>query len=164
MLIVIALLGALAVGLLATIDPFEQLKKGRDTSKRNTVSEIYNASLRFYSTKGDFPWNPVGSPLTTLTSVALDTLSGDVQQMVDAGELKTRFWSLAGMQTLTSILVTSTSRDHIAVCYVPESKGFQEDLNTTYNADGTVNTETAGATACKANIATGGTDCFFCVQ
>ena len=40
LLIVIALLGALAVGLLATIDPFEQLKKGRDTSKKNTVSEF----------------------------------------------------------------------------------------------------------------------------
>ena len=53
LLIVIALLGALAVGLLATIDPFEQLKKGRDTSLRNTVAEFYNANLRYYSTKGE---------------------------------------------------------------------------------------------------------------
>ena len=40
LLIVIALLGALAVGLLAALDPFEQLKKGTDTGTRNTVSEI----------------------------------------------------------------------------------------------------------------------------
>ena len=46
LLIVIALLGALTIGLLATINPFEQLKKGRDTSNQNTATEFYNASLR----------------------------------------------------------------------------------------------------------------------
>jgi len=52
LLIVIALLGALAVGLLATIDPFEQLKKGRDTSQRNTTAEFYNANLRLLRNQG----------------------------------------------------------------------------------------------------------------
>ncbi|PJE63249.1 Tfp structural protein, partial [Candidatus Roizmanbacteria bacterium CG10_big_fil_rev_8_21_14_0_10_39_6] len=35
LLIVIALLGTLAVALLAAIDPFEQFKKGTDTARRN---------------------------------------------------------------------------------------------------------------------------------
>ena len=46
LLIVIALLGALAVGLLAAVDPFEQLKKGSDTATRNTVITIINAVIR----------------------------------------------------------------------------------------------------------------------
>jgi len=46
LLIVIALLGALAVGLLAALDPFEQLKKGDDTGVRNTVSELLGSIVR----------------------------------------------------------------------------------------------------------------------
>ena len=38
LLIVIALLGALAVGLIGAIDPFEQLKKGADTGVRDLVN------------------------------------------------------------------------------------------------------------------------------
>jgi len=49
LLIVIALLGALAVGLLAALDPFEQLKKGTDTGVRNTVSEVHGAIIRYYA-------------------------------------------------------------------------------------------------------------------
>ncbi|MFS8159790.1 MAG: prepilin-type N-terminal cleavage/methylation domain-containing protein, partial [Candidatus Roizmanbacteria bacterium] len=56
LLIVIALLGALAVGLLAALDPFEQLKKGTDSGVRNTVSEIQGAAIRFYALKEHQPW------------------------------------------------------------------------------------------------------------
>ncbi|HEX7542609.1 MAG TPA: prepilin-type N-terminal cleavage/methylation domain-containing protein, partial [Patescibacteria group bacterium] len=56
LLIVIALLGALAVGLLAALDPFEQLKKGTDTSVRNTVSEYQGAVIRYYAIKNQMPW------------------------------------------------------------------------------------------------------------
>ena len=51
LLIVIALLGALAVGLLAALDPFEQLKKGTDTGVRNMVSEIHGSAIRYYAIK-----------------------------------------------------------------------------------------------------------------
>ncbi|MEK7634177.1 MAG: prepilin-type N-terminal cleavage/methylation domain-containing protein, partial [Patescibacteria group bacterium] len=56
LLIVIALLGALAVGLLAALDPFEQLKKGTDTGVRNTVSEVHGSIIRFYAIKNYMPW------------------------------------------------------------------------------------------------------------
>jgi prepilin-type N-terminal cleavage/methylation domain-containing protein len=59
LLIVIALLGALAVGLLAALDPFEQLKKGTDTGVRNTVSEVHGAIIRYYAVTGNkMPWDP----------------------------------------------------------------------------------------------------------
>ena len=111
LLIVIALLGALAIGLLATIDPFEQLKKGRDTATRNTVTEFYNANLRFYGTKGEFPWG-TGNAFSSENpdSAALGTT---LDQLVSAGELKQNFTTAAGTNRLARIYVSSAADDDI---------------------------------------------------
>ncbi len=152
LLIVIALLGALAVGLLATIDPFEQLKKGRDTSLRNTLSEFYNANLRYYSTKGQFPW--VGA-----TSGYLNTMTGSViSTLVAAGELKNRFADLAGTGNLAKIYLSSPTAENISTCFRPESKAFQIDPNTVYDQSG-------GTSISTCNGAGTGTDaCWYCIQ
>ncbi len=155
LLIVIALLGALAVGLLATIDPFEQLKKGRDTSLRNTVSELYNANLRYYATKGQFPWT--SSPVS---GSAYPTFTSTINELIVVGELKSRFQELAGSGNLAKIYLNSTSDEHLSACYKPESKSFQEDLNTIYNISGATS-----ATVCKSQTSgANGTDCYFCIQ
>lgn len=155
LLIVIALLGALAVGLLATIDPFEQLKKGRDTSARNTVSEFYNANLRYYSTKAQFPW-PTSTSFTA-RSASSASMGSWITDIIDAGELKDRFIELAGIGNLAKIYVTSTSSENVAVCYRPESKSFQVEPNTVYNSAAVVQTS-----GCKS---LGGTAlCYYCIQ
>lgn len=155
LLIVIALLGALAVGLLATIDPFEQLKKGRDTSLRNTVSEFYNANLRYYATKGEFFWGTSGSE-----GLLYPGFTSTIAELITVGELKNRFQELAGSGNLAKIYVNSTSGEHIASCFQPESKAFQEDLNTIYDSSGA----TSGV-ACKSQTTgTAGSDCWFCIQ
>jgi prepilin-type N-terminal cleavage/methylation domain-containing protein len=156
LLIVIALLGALAVGLLATIDPFEQLKKGRDTSMRNTVSEFYNAVLRYYSTKAQFPWG-TGSLGTT----DVNAMGSSVTELMNAGELKARFPELAGTGNLAKIYVTSNGAEQVAVCYKPESKSFQLDPNTIY--DPTAGTSTFST--CKSQTSsTAAVDCYYCIQ
>ncbi len=156
LLIVIALLGALAVGLLATIDPFEQLKKGRDTSIRNTVAEAYNANLRYFATKGQFPWG-TGS---TFTAQGFNTMTDTIAELISVGELKNKFSDLAGTANLAKILVTSTANEHLAVCYKAESKSFQEDPVTIFGSDGVTS-----ATTCKSQTSgTGGADCYYCVQ
>ncbi len=158
LLIVIALLGALAIGLLATIDPFEQLKKGRDTSTRNTVSEFYNASLRFYSTKSAFPWDvaiPEGSALS------VTGMSARIRDLVNAGELKTQFYELVGTTGLAKIFVHSNGTDTVGVCYRPESKSFRQDVNTKYDSAGGTS---VGATPCISQSSNGATTCFYCVQ
>ena len=104
LLIVIALLGALAIGLLATIDPFEQLKKGRDTSTRNTTLEAYNAELRYYSTKATFSW-PTSS---SFVAQPLSSLGSDITALISAGELKNQFIQLAGTGNLAKIFMSST--------------------------------------------------------
>lgn len=152
LIIVIALLGALAIGLLATIDPFEQIKKGRDTSIRNTVAEIYNANLRYYATRGEFSWGTG----TTFTAAPATTMSSDINALVNAGELKDRFFELAGSSNLTRMLITSTAADQIAVCFQPESKAFQQDPVTVYGS--------GGLTAAGCKSAGGTADCFLCIQ
>src|SRR3989339_155227 len=73
LLIVIALLGALAVGLLAALDPFEQLKKGTDTGVRNTAGEFQGASIRYYAIKNYMPWCSDAQTCTDPSSASLDT-------------------------------------------------------------------------------------------
>jgi len=157
LLIVIALLGALAVGLLATIDPFEQLKKGRDTSLRNTTSEFYNANLRYYSTKASFPWGTG----VLYTAKAVNLIGSDITELINVGELKSKFIDLAGTGNLAKIYVTSTASEQVAVCFKPESKSFQEDPVTFFASDGTART----VGYCKSQTSgTLGSDCYWCVQ
>ncbi|HUD18871.1 MAG TPA: prepilin-type N-terminal cleavage/methylation domain-containing protein [Patescibacteria group bacterium] len=160
LLIVIALLGALAVGLLATIDPFEQLKKGRDTSTKNTVSEFYNAALRYYANKGVLPWG--GTGLATATQ--LNTMTDAVNLLIGGGELKTGFMELAGTANLGQIFVNSTSADSIIVCYEPQSKSFQVDGYTQYNKDGSSPAQGYCKSDTSANASGGTSPCYFCVQ
>jgi prepilin-type N-terminal cleavage/methylation domain-containing protein len=95
LLIVIALLGALAVGLLAALDPFEQLKKGTDTGVRNTVSEVHGAIIRYYAVAGNkMPWDPSTSIGPIDLSTGYSTVG--LQKIVEAGELKSDFSTLAG--------------------------------------------------------------------
>jgi len=152
LLIVIALLGALAIGLLATIDPFEQLKKGRDTSTRNTATEFYNASLRYYGTKGAFPWNQTINTAVSLTDTTMNT---NIATLIGAGELKQNFTTAIQQTQLGRISVVSPASDQMIICFSPESKNFRLDPNTTFNIQG-------------ANIAGCGTgtssQCYWCIQ
>lgn len=161
LLIVIALLGALAVGLLATVDPFEQLKKGQDTSTRNTASEIYNAAIRYYSVKNQFPWG--GSAAVDVTGQALtddsftNASTGWLTQIITAGELKPDFIQLAG-GSLGSIYITSTAignvRQNVTVCFAPGSKSFSNDPNSKYDVNGI---ESAG---CPGAVGS----CYWCLK
>lgn len=171
LLIVIALLGTLAVALLAAIDPFEQFRKGTDTGVRNTTQEIFNAAIRYYSLRNAWPadwtFGPTAASVTTLTTAVI------IDPLVGAGELKDNFIQLAG-DSLDKIYLSkktvSLTDSHIAVCFKPESKAFQNaDTNTKFltgNYDtGTLNqpvpdSEVAPFT-CKLNG--GASDCFWCV-
>lgn len=133
LLIVIALLGALAVGLLAALDPFEQLKKGTDTGVRNTVSEVHGAIIRYYAVAGNkMPWDPSSTIGPVDLSSGYSTVGLD--KVVSSGELKSDFSTLAG-DRLRQITVIGTS-ESVTVCFRPESKSFRSDPNTKYNSQG----------------------------
>ncbi len=150
LLIVIALLGALAVGLLAALDPFEQLKKGTDTGVRNTVSEIQGSFIRYYAIKNEMPWGVTGS----YTGAASDaTFTNYINSVIGTGELKTDFFKLAGNQ-LSSISVISTA-DSMTVCFQPKSKSFRSDFNTKYDSAGVESASCPNGTSAS---------CYWCVR
>lgn len=161
MLIVIALLGALAVGLLAAVDPFEQLKKGTDTSRRNTVAEFYNAAIRYYAVNSAFPWGTASQPSGTPLADPNYGFSG-IGNLETSGELKQNFSNLAGgvnaLNQMYVTAVTSAGTTQVIVCFLPASKSFQFDQNTRYDDAG----NTTNQTQCKSQ--SGPSSCYWCIQ
>lgn len=128
LLIVIALIGALAIGLFAAIDPIEQIRRGQDTGVRNLAREFATAQNRYYTARGAFTWG------NAQTTASLDTLGTQTTTLVDAGELKTNFTSQAGAN-LSRIYVTGTATTY-SVCFQPASKNMQTDPTTTFSQNG----------------------------
>lgn len=166
LLIVIALLGALAVGLLAALDPFEQLKKGTDTSIRNTTTEFHGAVIRYYAIKNFMPWCANATCATFRDGSAepnattLSNLTNTISEIVSTGELKSDFVQLAGSGTLGKIYVSGNNANaSVSVCFRPTAKSFINDPNTKFESDGT---EVTG-NACKSQGGTR-TDCYWCVK
>lgn len=73
LLVVIAVIGVLAVAVLSSINPIEQINKGRDTRVRSNAAQLLNAADRFYAIQELYPWNDAtynGELADTLPSVA----------------------------------------------------------------------------------------------
>jgi len=162
LLIVIALLGALAIGLIGALDPFEQLKKGTDTGVRNTVSEVHSSIIRYYALKGHMPWC-VDNLCTTFTglteqpsAVALTATGMDsvLSSIVETGELKSNFTAVQAQQ-LEKIFLSGDTED-VTVCFQPDSKSFRSDNNSVYNSDGSA----ADPAICPGD----NTSCYWCVK
>lgn len=145
LLIVIALLGALAIGLIGAIDPFEQLKKGQDTGTRNTVAEIHSSIIRYYALKGRMPWCdkddtatscdfPSATKLASMYQNENETKDGALSNIILSGELKSTFTTVQSKE-LEKIYVTGDF-SNATVCYHPVSKSFNTDDNSVYNVSG----------------------------
>jgi prepilin-type N-terminal cleavage/methylation domain-containing protein len=162
LLIVIALLGALAVGLIGAIDPFEQLKKGADTGTRDIVNQVQTAVIRYYSVKNTMPWDVGSEPSSTaLNAVPMSGATGAIQRMIDAGELRSDFPTIQS-SNLTKVFVTgSIALNTVSVCYMPQSKSFKNDLNTKYSQAGVL---VAVAPLCIGQTGGTRTDCYWCIQ
>jgi len=159
LLIVIALLGALAIGLIGALDPFEQLKKGTDTGTRDLVNQVQTAVLRYYATTNKMPW----AIITAFTGEALTgaNMVEGVSNMIVAGEMKSNFNEIY-KGSLNKVFVTfipgsATSSIEIRACYSPASKSFQVEPNTRFSISGV-----DLSTACKAMG--GANNCYWCVQ
>lgn len=73
LLVVIAVIGVLAVAVLSSINPVEQINKGRDTRVRSNAAQLLNAVDRFYSIQELYPWNDAtynGESADSLPSIA----------------------------------------------------------------------------------------------
>jgi len=172
LLIVIALLGALAIALLAALDPLEQIKKGNDTGTRNTVAEIHGAMVRYSSLQGgQMPFSTTNNG-GTLVFTAIGTVTDTpqfsaLQAVIDQGELKSDFAALAGKQ-LDNIFITginSSGNQVVNVCFAPTAKSFRADLNAKFNSttDGSV-TDASGNGCPSVEGSNGVGLCYWCVR
>ncbi len=153
LLVVIGILGILAIGLLAAIDPFEQLKKGRDTNLRNVTVEYVNALTRYYATHGTMPWAEGSEPdADSLDDATVQTYT---TALITDGELKPEFQDALG-DNAEKIFVTGVDDPLQAiVCFDPDSRSLSADATTVYNADG------SDASATCPDVAV---ECYWCAR
>lgn len=170
LLIVIAILGALAVGLLAALDPFEQLKKGTDTGTRNTVAEYHGAVIRYYAIKNIMPWCADDTCTTYRDTInhpspSIAELVNTTNEIISTGELKADFIALAGGQAAKIFVNGDNAAASISVCYQPTAKSFINDPNTKYEKTGVEAASPGASGGCKG---TGGaanrTNCYYCIK
>lgn len=55
LLVVIAVLGVLAAGVLVAINPVEQLRRGRDSGRKTAVAEMGRAATAYYTSQTTYP-------------------------------------------------------------------------------------------------------------
>ncbi len=60
LLVVIAVIGVLAVAVLSSINPIEQINKGRDTRSRSDAAQLISAVDRYFAIHEKYPWNEDG--------------------------------------------------------------------------------------------------------
>ncbi|HYM64892.1 MAG TPA: type II secretion system protein [Candidatus Sulfotelmatobacter sp.] len=161
LLVVIGILGVLAAALIATIDPFEQLKKAQDANVKNTTVEFVNANIRYYTTHNVLPWSDTAAPAAcqnggnpVAATLGAAKMSSCLNALITDGELKSGFTTVTSI--LNSILI-SGGTNSVTSCFLPQSKSQERDQNTKYASDGT-----PGANC----VATGGnaTTCYWCSQ
>lgn len=168
LLVVIGILGILAAGLLAAIDPLEQFRKGADTNKKSTSLELVNALTRYYAVHGAMPWAAAGGDVNCNAGItdtpaavqvsglgAASSFGPCIDVLYNEGELKKTF--ATQFQILTKLYVTQTAPSPsvtAAVCFDPESKSESSRPETKYSQDPT------GA-ACDPTTTT---TCYWCAQ
>ena len=166
LLVVIGILGVLAAALVATIDPFEQLKKATDTNTTNALVEYINGITRYYTTHTAYPWSPAPDGAACNAGAAP---SGSV---LTPGGMTDCTTALIGDNELKAAFSSSTSLKYIYItyesgtnqtvgCFNPASKSILHNTNTHYTVTGVDNPTQCGSTALKdANP----TSCYWCTR
>lgn len=141
LLIVIAVLGVLAVAVLAAINPIEQINRGRDTGSRSDAEQLLSGIDRYYVARdGVWPWmvdadDEDNEAIATLTEVdetwADDDGDGVLEKLSTGGtqELKQSFVTRITDANYNSLSVyyRGNQGDSLYVCFEPQSGSFLEE-------------------------------------
>lgn len=141
LLIVIAVLGILAVAVLAAINPIEQINRSRDTGSRSDAEQLIGAIDRFYASRGYYPWQTVAgtagaavawTQVTTAWSGAATT--SVLSQLSAAGteEIKQSFVSRITAPNYNPLWIYNRGQagDSYYICFSPQSGSFRTEANT----------------------------------
>lgn len=185
LLIVIGLLGAIALIVIAAINPIEQANRARDARFKADGSQMISAIERFYASHSKFPWEDCGGPscptsqdefsfiTASDSTVGLCAASGCATggTLITNDELKTEFLGRDWVKATTAekqifIGKGSGSSSSVYSCFIPLAKSTKDKAVT----DGTVrsNTFTAGGIVADGTCTTATEDwiagnCYVCV-
>ncbi len=147
LLIVIAVLGVLAVAVLATINPIEQINRARDTSSRGDAEQLLSAIDRYNANKGLWPWQDTADDtedigweqITSTGPVSKSngcTLMEQLSTTTNAGCTGTEEIKQSFVERITSGRVNAlfiykgpTSSESVYICFNPQSKAFQKEAD-----------------------------------
>ncbi len=146
LLIVIAVIGVLAVALLSSLNPLEQINKGRDTRTRSDAAQLLSSLDRYNTSIGYYPWQASegenvnnGSPDVPWTQIKGGvTLNGtDVktvfQVLSSTDEVKQTFIDRITGATYNSIYVYYNDEvrgSSTYTCFKPQSRSFAKEAYT----------------------------------
>ncbi|OGK08290.1 hypothetical protein A2767_04290 [Candidatus Roizmanbacteria bacterium RIFCSPHIGHO2_01_FULL_35_10] len=167
LLIVIAIIGILAIGILIALDPVEQTRKATDSATLSTVGEVKGAIARHFVSRTCWPWqtlsagvcsNAAGCANGTAYSLggAIGTCGRTISDtLVDSGELK----SYSG--SLVSVLVNDGSATAWQVSFQPVSKSIATNSVLKYTTSACAILAGTGATGI---CAAPGAACIYCIS
>lgn len=149
LLIVIAILGILAVAVLAAINPVEQINRGRDTGSRSDAEQLISAIDRYQAFQGFVPWtDSVTDDYTIDPAVIVDlnwmnlaTTCSVLERLgsepltapcVNTDELKVSFNQRITATSYNPMWVYNRGNlgDSTYVCFEPKSNAFKQEATT----------------------------------
>lgn len=156
LLIVIALIGALAVGLLAALDPIEQINRGRDSGSQSMATEYIKAQERYFANNAAYAGADIVATATLLST--LGDAGEDMPLLVTAGELKDQYRvsaiSANGAGPRISILnkVSASGLFEVAMQVYSKSFKINPQLNRCTTISGACTACTAASATCYVRI------------
>lgn len=126
LLLVVAIVGLLAVGLWATVQPGEQMRKSRDARRRGDATELYQAYTRYLTSYQFYPWQDSGVIDLTVPDVGVAVqpefvTGGDSGRLLEANEVKDNFTQRRTILD-NDLWVSLNTSSQVSVCFEPESQ------------------------------------------
>jgi prepilin-type N-terminal cleavage/methylation domain-containing protein len=148
LLVVIAVIGVLAVAVLSSINPIEQINKGRDTRTRSDAAQLINAVDRYYAIHEKYPWNvdhadpaytagavedlpnaefSLGSIDGTGVSTAVEADWAWLYHLTDTAEVKAGFVNRIVADNKIVLFKIDGYNESMYSCFLPTSNAFKQE-------------------------------------
>jgi prepilin-type N-terminal cleavage/methylation domain-containing protein len=139
LLVVISVIGVLAVAVLSSINPIEQINKGRDTRLRTDAANLINAVDRYFAIHEEYPWNTsvVGGYTATVATYDLafsfvgsapDAAEWDwIDVLSSTDEVKQGYVNRLKADNQIVVFKPGLGNATMYACFKPSSKAFQQE-------------------------------------
>lgn len=157
LLVVISVIGVLAVAVLSSINPIEQINKGRDTRTRSDAAQLVNAIDRYVAIHEEYPWNTLASTAFdvafTMNNNEWNTAADDwADLLVSTSEVKDSFIARQVSEQALFVFKPIGYDSNVTTCFVPASNAFRQEA--AQSCDGVANGGAPFNTLCATNDGT----------